>query len=350
MTDLGTLPGGRNSVANTVNNHDVAVGSSETGVIDPAGGREGVAVKWTKDGQLVRLGTLGRNFGLATAINDRGQIVGPTANAVPDPFSLFGWGTQTRAFRWEHGIMRDLGTLGGPDAAAIFINEQGHVAGFSLTNATPNPITEFPTMDPFLWRNGKMIDLGGLGGTFGYPNALNNRDQVVGASNTVGDLEVRRHPFLWEHGRIKDLGTFGGTSGSANALNDAGEIAGVAAKPDSTRHAFFWKNGVMTDLGTVGGDTCSVAHFMNAAGQVVGTSGDCGGDRQLHGFLSQRGGRMIDLNALIRPGSDLTVIDGETINDRGEIAGSGKLPNGDLHAIVLVPCTGATAWKACRAG
>src|SRR5689334_6755441 len=51
MTDLGTLPGGKNSVANTVNNHDVAVGSSETGVVDPElGVREGVAVKWTKDG------------------------------------------------------------------------------------------------------------------------------------------------------------------------------------------------------------------------------------------------------------------------------------------------------------
>jgi hypothetical protein len=35
------------------------------------------------------------------------------------------------------------------------------------------------------------------------------------------------------------------------------------------------------------------------------------------------------------------VTDGETINDRGEIAGSGMLPNGDFHAIVLVPCVDA---------
>ena len=47
---------------------------------------------------------------------------------------------------------------------------------------------------------------------------------------------------------------------------------------------------------------------------------------------------MIDLNDFVPPGSDLQVTDGETINDRGEIAGSGMLPNGDFHAIVLVPC------------
>lgn len=349
MTDLGTLPGGKNSVANTINNHDVAVGSSETGVVDPELGiRQGVAVKWTKDGRLVPLGTLGRNFGFATAINDHGRIVGLSANTIPDPFSLFGWGTQTRAFLWENGIMRDLGTLGGPDAAAFFINEHGQVAGASMTTSTPNPTTDFPTLDPFLWQNGKMIDLGNLGGTIGFPNDFNNRAQVVGWSHTSVDDDAHGHPFLWDHGRIKDLGTFGGIGGSANAVNDAGEVAGAADKADSTLHAFFWKNGVKTDLGTIDGDTCSTAHAMNAMGLVVGTSGDCQGEFQKHGFLWQRGGRMIDLNAFVPPGSNLTVIDGEWINDHGAISGSGRLPNGDFHAVVLVPCHGQQAEKGCQ--
>ena len=45
---------------------------------------------------------------------------------------------------------------------------------------------------------------------------------------------------------------------------------------------------------------------------------------------------MIDHNSLAR-GSGITITDGESINDRGEIAGSGVLPNGDHHAIVLIP-------------
>ncbi len=47
---------------------------------------------------------------------------------------------------------------------------------------------------------------------------------------------------------------------------------------------------------------------------------------------------MIDLNAFVPPDSDLTITDGHTINDSGEITASGMLPNGDFHAILLFPC------------
>jgi probable HAF family extracellular repeat protein len=87
---------------------------------------------------------------------------------------------------------------------------------------------------------------------------------------------------------------------------------------------------------------------MNAHGQVVGTSGDCQGEFQKQGFLWQRGGRMIDLNAFVPPSSNLTVIDGEMINDRGEIAGSGRLPNDGFHAVVLISCSSKRAGKGCQ--
>jgi len=49
-------------------------------------------------------------------------------------------------------------------------------------------------MDPFLWTNGKMIDLGTLGGTCGVVDALNDRGEVVGFSDLSGDEVL--HPFL----------------------------------------------------------------------------------------------------------------------------------------------------------
>src|SRR4051794_10180237 len=134
MTDLGTLPGGVNSVANVVNNNDVAVGYSENAA------REGVAVMWTRNGRIVPLGALGGRLGLATDINDRGQIVGLAANAVPDSHGWLG-ATQSHAFLWEKGVMRDLGTLGGADSGAFFINERGQVAGASTTTSAPDPNT-----------------------------------------------------------------------------------------------------------------------------------------------------------------------------------------------------------------
>jgi probable HAF family extracellular repeat protein len=343
LRDLGALPGGVNSFAIWSNDAGTVAGLSENGKIDPLlGVPEGRGVLWKKSGQIVNLGTFGGHESLAGYINDRGQIVGVAANRKRDPFSLFGWGTQTRAFLWQQGVMRDLGTLGGPDANAVIVNNHGQVAGASYTNSAPNPDTGSPTLHPFLWAHGTMADLGTLGGTVGFATALNNRGQVAGLSSTAGNQGA--HPFLWDRGKLTDLGTLGGTFGIATWMNNAGEVAGGATtRADKAFHAFFWRGGTMTDLGTITGDTCSVAHFMNSRGQVVGTSGGRGcdqGQSEKHGFISERGGPMIDLNGFVPEGSHLTVTDGETINDRGEIAASGLLPNGDFHAVVLIPCTG----------
>jgi hypothetical protein len=47
---------------------------------------------------------------------------------------------------------------------------------------------------------------------------------------------------------------------------------------------------------------------------------------------------MIDLNTLIPPDSAMHLYWAFNINDRGEIAGLGALPNGDTHAFLLIPC------------
>jgi hypothetical protein len=47
---------------------------------------------------------------------------------------------------------------------------------------------------------------------------------------------------------------------------------------------------------------------------------------------------MTDLNAFVPVGSDLTLTVATSINDRGEIAAEGVLPNGDQRAVLLIPC------------
>jgi probable HAF family extracellular repeat protein len=198
---------------------------------------------------------------------------------------------------------------------------------------------------PFLWENGKMIDLGTLGGTIlDDRQCVNNRGQVAGGSFLVGNSII--HPFLWDHGVLKDLGTLGGDNGHVRWINNAGEIVGNADLPGSqNHHAFLWRNGTMIDLGTLG--SSSTAHAINSHSQVVGRSkpGPIDTSDQ-HAFLWENGGPMIDLNTLIPANSTLELFEGLNINDRGEIMGLG-LPAGcdDVsqcgHVFLLIPCDSA---------
>jgi probable HAF family extracellular repeat protein len=351
-TDLGTLPGGSSSDVNYINELGQITGRSQTGLIDPLTGMPATAaVFWNANGEIINLGTLGGYQGLAVGINNSGEVIGAATNTTPDDFSFFGIfagfgsATQTRAFLWKRGVMRDLGTLGGPDAFAAYSNERGQVAGISYTDSTPNDTTGIPTVHIFFWENGIMTDVGSLGGTFGFPNDMNSRGQVIGNMTLLGDES--QHPFLWDRGRLIDLGTFGGSNGDASWMNDAGEVVGVADFPGDLLHdAFLWKNGVMMDLGNLG--KTSTAFSINSSGQVVGASRVKPGD--IRAFLWEDGGPMIDLNTLIPADSSLQLVRALSINDRGEIAGIGVPPgvpaqdeetNG--HAFLLIPIEGDDA-------
>jgi len=314
-------------------------GASDNGIPDPITGAltEGRGVFWTTDGQIHDLDTLeGGTESFAASVNSQGQVIGVSNNAIPDPFSMSGWGTQTRAVLWQNGTIQDIGTLGGPDAGVLAINERGQITGQSYTNSIPNATTGMPTVDPFLWEDGRMIDIGNLGGTIGITNASNNNGQVAGIMYLAGDVNF--HPFSWIRAVLTDIGTFGGSTGEALRVSDSGFVVGRADfAGDFIHHAFVWKDGVMHDVGVVPGDLCTNGRAINSRGQAIGTSTDCMGTVE-HMFLWENGS-IHDLTAMILPGSDIKVFEAWDINDRGEIAAVGMLPNGDQHAVLLIPAS-----------
>jgi probable HAF family extracellular repeat protein len=348
---LSALPGfnGLNSATGIwISDSGLTAGISENG-IDPLTGALAIeAVLWGTDNSLTDLGTLGGNQSAANAVNSRGQVAGGALNTIPDPYTsnfYVGGATQVHAFRWTKSrSMQDLGTLGGTDSAAFSINERGQIAGWSFTNTTPNPVVDtcgggavnVPTEDPFLWENGKMIDLGTLGGTCGQAWAINNRGQVVGFSDLVGDSGA--HAFLWDHtGGMQDLGTLGGDTGGADAINDAGDVVGGDTPIGEAGGAFLWSHGVMTNLGTAGTAPFSQAVGINSRRQIVGNLLDNYGN-EIGGFLWEDGGPMVDLSTLIPANPDLQLDHAFQINDRGEITARGAFSNGDIHSLVLIPC------------
>jgi probable HAF family extracellular repeat protein len=360
-TDLGVLPFGSSSATSWVAPNGLIAGASQNGETDPLfpGFPEDRAVLW-QNGSITDLGTLpegGYESG-AQSVNSRAQVVGWAQNTVPDPYGMALWSNifnnynpypyayQMRAFLWQNGVMQDLGTLGsGTDAYGMAINERGQVIGISYTNSAPNEVmtpcsigSAIPTQDPFLWENGKMTDLGTLGGTCGQPQAINNQGQVVGTSDLAGDQVS--HPFLWskEHG-MQDLGSLGGSMAGAAMINDFGVVVGGSTLVDNPQgDAFLW-DGSMHDLGNING--CSLAFSINNSGQVVGSWGNNGCTQG--GFLWENGGPMVDLNTLISSKSGFSVVLVRNINDLGEITGRGAprgCDNSDVcgHDYLLIPC------------
>jgi probable HAF family extracellular repeat protein len=243
---------------------------------------------------------------------------------MPD---FFDWHGQIRSFVWQDGAMRDLGTLGGPGSVPATINERGQVSGDSYVDSTVHATTGFPTQHSFLWQDGRMRDLGSLGGARTFTWWMNQRGQVVGRATLPGDQVT--HPFFWDGHRMRDLGTLGGSFAEANRINDRGVIAGGSSTTgDETFHTYVWRHGMMTDL-SPGADQCTFPEWINNRDEIVGA--ECDGTA-----LLWQHGRQYDLNALVRTaGVHLTTA--TYVDDHGRIVALGLLPNGDQHVFLLEP-------------
>jgi len=355
LTELGVVGVGPNSESNWLSENGLIAGDSQNGLLDPLVGFWQIRGVLWRGNETIEVGTLGDGYNsLARGVNTNGVVVGLSTTLVADPNAMimsFGlpYAFQTRAFRWKNGHIQDLGTLGGLDAMALGVNESGQIFGNSYTSSDPSPVCGNPdfgfdslTTGAFLWQNGKMTNLGSLGGTCTNAITINNRGQVVGYSFLAGDAVF--HPFLWERGKLVDLGTLGGNQGVAQRLNEAGDIAGweSLAGNEDVIHATLWSHGQITDLGAIEPDQCSVPFAINSRKQVVGfVSPNCdfiNEDSPLSAFLWEPGQPMVDLNTLISPSLGIQLRNAVNINDRGEMAVVALFPDGNRRPVLLIPC------------
>jgi probable HAF family extracellular repeat protein len=294
---------------------------------------------------ITDLGTLGGASSSASAINNRGQIVGSS--------DLSG-SAGDHAFLYSRGRMREL-LPGSTQSSATDINNRGEVVGSSEFRA-------------FLYRRGQVTEIG-FGGASSFAEGINDRGEVVGTAELPAP-SFGSHAFLYRHGGITDLTPMLSAFSIAVGVNDRGTVVGWS---DSglggfAPSPFLWRNGTLTGLDlTPAGDDVAAPSGINNAGEVVGQSnslatgefhavllshgnpislglgsaisinnrGQVVGQGPGGAFLYQKGTR-IDLNSVLPAGSGWVLSFAVDINDRGQIVGGG-IHNGAFHAFLLSP-------------
>lgn len=222
MKDLGKLSG-FNSGACAINAAGLVIGSG-----DIYGGGDHAFTYQVGGTGLRDLGTLGGQSAYASAINDAGLIVGQS-NVAGEYY----YGGPLHACSWTNRVIRDLGTLGGPDgvSAATAVSLNGRIAGWT-TSPTGNHACTFAT--------GAITDLGTVPGfRSSRATGINASGTVIGllSNGSYGGNSTRA--FVYSGGKIDNIANrvsnLGGwTIIQLNAINDAGVIVGVAIVPSGS--------------------------------------------------------------------------------------------------------------------
>jgi probable HAF family extracellular repeat protein len=245
-----------------INDHDQVVGEQ----INAYGIN---AVEWTSNGGAVVLPS--ETLGYASAIGNNGDIAGNIDNGHANNLAVRWIGPTHQVdfigVLWEYPYPPGYGT-----STANAINNLGHVTGVSDAGQGTDPNTAHSFgVHAFLYDGpGKITDLGALalsgnGSDDSEGAGINDLDEVVGISTTAiparnssnqpcSNCGVASHAFLWRAGRMKDLGNLAripGWDSKADSINNAGEIVGWSdsiVNGMSTHRAFLYVGGQMLNL------------------------------------------------------------------------------------------------------
>lgn len=324
INDRGWITGAADQTGDNVSHAAAWVGSQVIDLGALGGPSFNSAVAWPNKA----------NNGVIVGISDTDRDQIPNDNFSCYPFYATGnpTGKVCNGFRWASGVMSALPPFpGGFNSYATAVNNRGEIVGWAengVHDPTCNTAVQTLQFRAVIWEpGGTMRELPPLpGDSTSAATAINDLGQVVGISGAcgiaVGGVSAA-HSVLWQNGIPSEIPNLGGlTWNTPTAINNQGTVVGFSlpAGQDGTRNfeAFLWSQaGGLQRLGKLPGDIRAEALGVNEKNQVVGLSR--GGPHVFRAFLWQNG-VMADLNCLTLPGSPFLLLAGD-INDRGEISG-----------------------------
>jgi probable HAF family extracellular repeat protein len=259
-----------------------------------------------RHGEMEPLPTLGGSNGFAAGVNNRGQVVGWAENEVFDESCVEPQQLQFRAVVWgpRKGQLRELAPFPGDStSAATAINDRGQVVGIS--GACGTAVGGVSAAHALLWEGSRVTELGNLGAlAWVTPMAINNRGEVVGFARVPDPTNFVLRAFYWNRARgMVDLGTLDGhVVSEALGINERGDVVGLSCGAGFAGcRAVSWRDGRILDLNTVvpGYEGHLVfANDINNAGRITGAARDLASGEVLAFRAVPRGKREMEAAAV----------------------------------------------------
>jgi probable HAF family extracellular repeat protein len=200
-----------------------------------------------EDEEMRPLKTLGGTHGFAAGANNRGDVVGWAETTVRDPDNcVLPQKFQFHAVIWRggRGDPRQLPPYpGDTSSAATAINDRGQIVGIS--GICDQAVGRFTAKRAVIWEGGRVEALGDIGGPhWNTPTSISQRGDVVGFLSQPGDdpNNPQLRAFLWTRQRgIENLGVVPGDATSqAWGVNEDRQVVGSSIDGAGQSRAFLW--------------------------------------------------------------------------------------------------------------
>jgi len=290
----------------------------------------------------IDLGSLPGLGSVVESINPRREMVGYAFNDDSSVERPLFWAS-TNA-----GPVELSGLPAGLLSEVYGINPSGQIVGQFFS-------ADFSVEEAVLWPNSNAapVYLPQLSGEFphGAAQSINPSGNILGDACDADFVEC--HAVFWTTSTSTPValaspgGEFIYTDFTlpGHSINGPGNMVGYAHNVDfSAERAVFWasSSSPAVILSTVGEFTNAVAASISNNGQIVGIGYNEDFSRMRPFLWPSTTSQGIDLTTFFPPGSDwdLDATFATSVNNRGEIVGSGSFKDGTVHNFVLIPVHG----------